>query len=239
MLGWQIFWSSIMLLFLNFSSAVRITSPILLSYAALVVFISQSFENSVAVILARWAIIIAYFFAISWSVVSWHRFLLIGERPNGALPKLHLRRTLGYLGWTLLIILIQAPFIIFERMSSSELDTAANPAPLFIAIFLVTLFGIWLGFRICLVLPAVAVGKKIKLGESWQATKPIAGTIIVLSLILILASVIIGIISALATSNNIVQNLVINGAVNWCILMVTVSIMTTLYAHLVEDRKLR
>ena len=248
MLGWRLFWLSVVQVFGNFSSALRISLPLLIAIVFSIEISAWNIENSghgqdselffgvVGPVIS----VLIYAFATLWTAVSWHRFLLLDERPHGALPELHRAQVIGYLGRSILIMLVVAPFSIVGMIPTWLFDTGSIPTALMFFPLLMGLLGLWVSFRICLVLPAVAVGKNISLRDAWQTSKPISGAIISLSLVTLVALIILNvIIDLMASSPGPLLGLVADGVVSWCQILVSLSILSTLYAYLVENRLLR
>ncbi len=186
-------------------------------------------------------ILLTYLLVFAWVAVAWHRFVLLEEYP-GLLPAFNGRPVLPYLGKTLLVamvlLLVMIPLLLLVSLALGPILMAA---PLIGGIILGLLIGIvfsyfWLRFAICL--PATAVGKPMKIGESWSATAPLSGTIfgvtIIISALNLLASYAAGQLGALSG----VLGMVAEVGVTWVTMMVGVSILTTLYGHLVEGRDL-
>jgi hypothetical protein len=93
----------------------------------------------------------------------------------------------------------------------------------------------WLWMRLALILPAAAVGRPMTLGESWRYTARASGAIFVAIVILSALSIGAGFVLDLLLPGGLVRT-VFDVVVTWISLMVGVSVMTTLYGHLVERR---
>lgn len=196
-------------------------------------------------VLAMFALVPFTLFVLAWIAVSWHRFILL-EEYSGILPAMSGRPIWPYVGrsiiYGLIIVLLAFPLFLIVGMVAAPFVSSGPEAMLslpalmvFVAITAVLTF-VW--FRIGLALPSVAVGEPISMGAAWAASRPMAGTIFGVALLLMaingIATVFVNMI------NNIVPifGVVVDMAVQWTILMLGVSILTTLYGHLIEKRPL-
>jgi len=90
--------------------------------------------------------------------------------------------------------------------------------------------------RWSLVLPGTAVGKPTGVGESWRQTAPLSGTIVGTSVLLMAINLLVGFVALPFGASPIGTLLSLAG--NWFTLMVGLSVLTTLYGHIVEGRTL-
>jgi hypothetical protein len=198
-----------------------------------------------AVILATIGLIPFTLFVLAWIAVSWHRFILL-EEYSGILPAVSGRPIWPYVGrsilYGLLIGLLAVPLAFLAEIITSPFLSSASPSGLplpavlmFVAVTAVLSF-VW--FRIGLALPSVAVGKPIAMGAAWSASREMSGTIFGVAVLLM---VINGIATLLVNQLNGISpfiGVIVDLAVQWTILMLGVSILTTLYGHLIEKRPL-
>ena len=98
---------------------------------------------------------------------------------------------------------------------------------------LLTLF-----FRIGLILPAAALGERLTLRESWQASGQDDKAILVLALIVMGARLLIELPAMIDGSTGTVVSLIYGIVVNWFVTMIGISVLTTLYGHFVEGRSI-
>ena len=188
-------------------------------------------------ILSAVVLLVAILFIVSWVAVAWHRYVLKEEMP-GLLPPLRTDLVWPYLGRSILIalILILAAIplgIVFGLVAGgTQSVTVASVLGLLMALAL----G-WIGTRLSLVLPARAVERPMTFGESWAATAPATSAIFVVVLILALINFVLGSLFTLILGDNFVSGL-LSLVVQWFITMLGLSVLTTLYGHLVERRPL-
>jgi hypothetical protein len=180
---------------------------------------------------------VVWLFALSWVAVAWHRYVLLEER-SGLLPPLRQDLVWPYLGRTILlslvILLLAIPvaFVVGLPLAMSE-----SFVMLLIMGVLTTLALGWAAMRLSLVFPARAVDRPMGFGESWSATAPASGGILVVVLVLAIINEVLGrLIPALFGVNLVAQ--LLNLAVLWFTAMLGLSVLTTLYGHLVERRTL-
>ena len=198
-----------------------------------------------AVILTAIGLIPFTLFVLAWIAVTWHRFILL-EEYSGILPAVSGRPIWPYVGrsilYGLLVGLLAIPLVFVAGIIMSPFLSSASPSvfPLpalimFVAITAVLSF-VW--FRIGLALPSVAVGEPVSMGTAWAASRPMAGTIFGVAVLLMvingIATVAVNQISAIVPFFGVIVDI----AVQWTILMLGVSILTTLYGHLIEKRPL-
>ncbi|MEJ6393088.1 hypothetical protein V8J82_07475 [Gymnodinialimonas sp. 2305UL16-5] len=189
-----------------------------------------------------------------WAAVAWHRFVLLEEYPNGALPAWRGPNILNYFGNILLIglVLILAS-LAFGLVISIVSAAFGNVAILFL-LGIGLVFGLtWVSTRIGLILPAAAIGEKLTINESWKATAPVSGQIVLPIFVIALAFGLIGqlIIAAFGSTSPVefggqtfeqvtlsTPGLILNIAVSWVQMLVNLALMTTLYGNLIEGRQL-
>lgn len=189
-----------------------------------------------------------------WAAVAWHRFVLLEEYPTGLFPKWHGSKIGNYFGNGVLVFLVVLAIgFAIGIVIGIVLALLQSPAlGLFLGIGLV--FGLsWIATRIGLILPASAIGHQLRIGESWKATAPVSGQIILPLFVIALVSTIINqaIIAAFGVSTTVVtpfgdqQQVTLNGVgvffsfiMWWLQMLLNLALMTTLYGNLVEGRQL-
>lgn len=196
-------------------------------------------------VIALLALIPFTLFVLGWIAVSWHRFILL-EEYSGILPAVSGRPIWPYVGrsilYGLLIGLIAIPVFLIVGMIAMPFvgsePTAALTLPALMIFVGVAAFLSFIWFRIGLALPSVAVGEPITMGQAWEASRSMSGTIFGVALLLMaingIATFVVNQVSAIAPIIGVVADI----AVQWTILMLGVSILTTFYGHLIEKRPL-
>ncbi|AJE44950.1 hypothetical protein [Celeribacter indicus] len=171
----------------------------------------------------------------SWIAVEWHRFALEGWRPTSAFPRWSGSRVFVYLfvfvGIALLIGLFIGVFFFLLALLFGQ--ALAMLGGLFVTaiIGLPALYGF---FRVSPVLPAIAIGEKLRFQEAWQATKPFGGAILQVSVLGILALAVVQIPSVLLGGGLV--GLLYELVAGWVVLMVNVSLLSSIYELSMRSR---
>ncbi len=170
-------------------------------------------------------------FVISWIAVSWHRFVLLEEYP-GLFPAVLNRPIATYAGQTGKLAFLIALCIV-------PLGIAATLPVLGNVIFLFSFFAIaFLWFRVGIILPGVAVGKRMGIAEAWRVTRPLSGQIASVVFILMFLNLAVSLVLFPIQSGMPLVGAVLELIASWIMMMLGISILTTLYGHLVEGRTL-
>ena len=98
---------------------------------------------------------------------------------------------------------------------------------------------IWIGLRLSVVLPAAALGNLMRVGESWQVTAPVANALWGVAVLLAVINTILTFVSTAILPGDPALSLVFQTIIYIVEGLVFVSVLTTLYGHLVENRPLR
>lgn len=189
-----------------------------------------------------------------WAAVAWHRFVLLEEYPTGVFPRWRGSNIVNYFGNTLLIGLIMIGVGLGVGIGIGILVALFDSPAVAIALGVSLVFALsWVATRIGLILPAAAIGEKLGVGESWRATAPVSGQIIMPIFVIALVSAILnqGIIALLGETTTVqtplgpqpqatltMAGVVVSAAVSWVQTLVNLALMTTLYGNLIEGRAL-
>lgn len=176
------------------------------------------------------------FIVIFWSVVSWHRFVLLEEYPSGWIPPFRFDRILSYLGHGLLLGLVAIVLMIpigllialFGAMGI-EVLAVVLAIPAYIAVVIVM-------YRLIPILPAAAIGKPLKLKDSFNATKGATGAIIVLLLVLFGVNLLVQLAVMGLTVVLAPLAMLFSLAASLFLSIVNISVLTTFYGHYIEGR---
>ncbi|EAR53063.1 membrane protein, putative [Oceanicola granulosus HTCC2516] len=178
-------------------------------------------------------------FILGWVAVTWHRFILLEEYPD-PVPAVSGRPIWPYVGKSVgLAVVLMLVFIPLSLV----VGLVATPLVMLNEFFGAALAGILLGvvfsyfwLRWALILPAAAIGRPMSMGESWRITKPLSSDIVGVSLLLALLNFALSLV-ALPFGGGVVGT-VLALVVDWFTMMVGLSVLTTLFGHLVEKRAL-
>ncbi len=175
--------------------------------------------------------------------VLWHRHVLLNGAEDIEELRPDLSVFLGYIWRAIVVGLVQflaaIPLTLVIALLGSAFvsDGPTSTLPITLIGVLGSIVFIWIAMRFSVVLPAAAIGQRMPVLESWQITGAVAAELWGVAALLTGLNTLIyvaalalpdgGIVAVLAhTSIYIVEGLVF------------VSVLTTLYGHLVEGRSL-
>jgi len=247
MKSWPLFRHAFLQVKGNMREALQISGLLWAVLMLLSLLIRPDFENPQM----NFGLVVLVFLLIQLLVtaiiaVEWHRFILLGEYPKSYIPVWHGSRVLRYIWTSFLISLViglasvavAIPYAIIAMVSG----TMGLPEMVFAGIsvvFIVALviFLLSLGFRISLSLPSVALDRKISFSEAWDKTREMGWMFVRLAVITSLFTVLVSLPAELFRWNDTLY-LVIGYIANWISTMVGISVLTTLYGVIIENRKI-
>lgn len=256
MKGWKIFDHAVRMLLRNFGAAVRVSAVpyaiqlgVALALVGLVMFgpraeVTASMEAGQFPWLGFVATLLVSCVANAWAAVGWHRFVLAGEQPR-VVPAFHGERTFAYLGIGLFIGLI-ASLAAVMMFGTIRLFAHLVPGPggwaAVVAMMVLSFLTVALVVIICLrlgaTLPGVALREGVPFGTGWDATRGETWNILALAIIFGVLHVAATKIGEKVFGGNIVLGASWQFVMQWAVLMISLSILTTLYGHYVEKRPL-
>ena len=143
--------------------------------------------------------------------------------------------TAGYVWRVSIVALIQMlaalPIVAFAGAIAVAVSTM-------LAGLLAGILFFWIALRISLILPAAAMGQKMKIAESWSATAPISGALWGLAAMLGLLSAVVALVVGNLAAPGSGASIWLQTASYLVEGLISISILTTLYGHLVEGRPL-
>lgn len=257
MQGWKIFIHSVRTVLENMGPALRISAVLYAAYVVVNLYFTLNYLDD----LMLWQVAVALdiippempsgffpavilnlavtLFASLWIAVLWHRFVLLSQIPETAIPPLYVDVTARYLGKTLQLALILVPvglvlLMLLGLAFGPLLGESAGGA------ILITMLGVllYLSYRFGLVFPATALKVEMSFKTSWDKTQAAAGAIGQLAVIVIVAIMVIQIPSSMNPNPVSAINLIYSYAVGWFAMMVGISVLTTLYGVYIEGREL-
>ena len=247
MKGWQIFKHSFNLVIANLEQALKLSLVLYLVQSAYTIYaffnppetielegtgipVMDPGDMFAALLLGLVAII-----ASLWIAVAWHRYALTGEQASGWVPSFHGSEMMGYLGRSLLIGVLIILAIFAASIPIGLLSVGLPALAGMLSLVLIGL-GAYLFFRLGVMLPAAALGEKLRLTDAWDATRNESATILTLAMIVVGGSIILQLPSFFNDDPTSVINVVYSLVVNWFATMIGISVLTTLYGHFVERR---
>jgi len=175
-------------------------------------------------------------FVFAWVAVTWHRFILLEEYPS-MVPAMSGRPIWPYVGRTLMIVLqmmiVMIPLMFLVLPLLMNLPAVGSLLSIGLSILLTFL---WL--RVCVSLPSVAVGTHMGSVEAWGKTAKIWQTILGVCVIMGVLNFVAGLLPAVLASNLPFIAGVMSIAIQWVSMMIGISVLTTIYGHVVEGRPL-
>ncbi len=194
-------------------------------------------------------------FCYCWAAVGWHRYVLLEEMGNGFLPQFRGGMIVAYFWRILLVGLVIFAVIIAASITVGIIATATQSAFVLLLFGIGLVFGVsWIATRIGLILPAAALGERMKISESWAATRPVSSHILLPLIVIALVAALINQAVLVVFGQTIpVQNpfggpqdvrvltlpgQIVSGIVSWLQILVNLALMTTLYGNLIEGRQL-
>lgn len=257
MQGWKIFIHSVQMVFGNLGPALRISGLLYLAYMLMNAYFLLNYANDLSVLQQNMAAgympmelpsglvtTMALNFVISlltslWIAVLWHRFILLSQVPESAIPPLFSGMLASYLGKTIQLALMLAVFGVALGML---LGVAIGPflGPSAATAIPLILFGVllYLSYRLGLVFPAIALNTSMTFKSSWENTKSASGAIAQLAVIAVVFVIIIQIPSNMNPDPTSIINLIYSYVVGWIAMMVGISVLTTLYGIYIEGREI-
>lgn len=242
MLAFRLLRHSILQVVGNLQPALILSAaPALAVVAAILLWMSAFAEmrgsemSSVAVIVATLILMIVMILSFVSLAASWHRFVLLGERPRILRP---IRQPeWRYLGASirlaLIMMLIAIPIV---AVGVAFMTAFAGNLGALLIINLIFGFAIAIvGLRLGTGLAGVATGAERPLTTGWRATGHVLGTLMMLSLFSQLLQLLLNQAIALPGLAGVVATVI----VMWSTTLLSLSLITTLWGHFVEGRALR
>ncbi|MFV1529341.1 MULTISPECIES: hypothetical protein [unclassified Phaeobacter] len=170
----------------------------------------------------------------TWTVVAWHRYILLEEHPRGWLPALHKAEMGNYILGLIKLFFIGMLFFSVLALIGPALIQSLGMLGLYLLLAAGALIAIFM-FRFALVLPAAALGKPIGVSESLALTTGAFGTLFVLGLCLFGLQLVAELILFLVADAVLIA-MVLEIAFSVVLAILNISALTTLYGYYVEKR---
>lgn len=178
--------------------------------------------------------------------ILWHRHVLLNGdnrhtdlRPDTGIVLGYLWRAI-VLGFVQFLVAIPIGMAIAILGGAGAAISGGMNAGLFIIIgVLAGVLFIWVALRLSVVLPAAALGQIMRIGESWQVTAPAANALWGVAVLLAVLNTILTYLGAAIAPGDPAMSLVFQTIIYIIEGLVFVSVLTTLYGHLVEHRPLQ
>lgn len=204
------------------------------------------------VTLLGFAAIVFMLWAVSLVAIVWHRYILLEEVPQGVIPYRAEFRVGRYFWYGVGISLLAALVVVvvsgilglfvgsFFASSilglAEEQSTGGVGVALSMGLVIGTIVAV-LYLRMALILPAVALDQKLTMGQAWSATSGHTGAIIVLALALAFINAVVPLVINMAFGELVWINIALGGLFQWFYFMLSISILSTLYGHIIQKRE--
>lgn len=241
----------------NLGAALRISAVLMAIQFVLAVVLGVQFiylgEDRSAMMMAgtypyAGAALVMIIQAVSalWIAVAWHRFILREEQPGAVMPTFNGAAMLSYLWggiiFVLILLVVAIPFGILAGLIAAPMVAAGAATGVMIGgllLFVIVWIPVaYVSYRISPILPSAALQARIPLKEAWYATGTSGVAFVVLAVVSVLAVWVIGLPGALLGNFSSFLAFVWAFAVQWAVLLVGASVLTTIYGHYVENRPL-
>ncbi|UWR49028.1 hypothetical protein [Phaeobacter inhibens] len=170
----------------------------------------------------------------TWTVVAWHRYILLEEHPRGWLPVLHKAEVGNYILGLIKLLFIAILFYGVLAFIGSALVQSIGMVGRYLLLAVGALITIFM-YRFALILPAAALGKPIGVSESLALTTGAFGTLFVLGLCLFGLQLVAELILFLVADAVLIA-IVLDIAFSVVLAILNISALTTLYGYYVEKR---
>jgi hypothetical protein len=236
MTGYQLFKQATQRVFRNIDDALAVSGLIWIGAMAIVILISNSTPDIVETEgtlmmtgpqLARsFGVNLTVFLAGIWVAIAWHRFSLLGERPQTLIPPLRLSLFSSYLGKSLLLGVVMFVALIPISIGISLAIKLLGPLAI-LAVVLAAVF-VYYGFlRLSAILPAAALGQTLSLSKAWKASEGCKDTLLQAAILSVLLTGLIQLCAVLVGGG--IFGLLVSLLLGWVMLVINVSLLSSIY----------
>lgn len=179
-----------------------------------------------------------FLFFTAWAAVGWHRFVLLDER--GSVTPFHFRLNAKYIVYAIVAILISAPLMFFVLgLLSNAFLSVGGLYPLQLPILVIAIcFVEALAYRVCILLPALSVGKPIGFLEAFRQTDGAMPSLILIAFINMAVVKSWSFLSDSLTHSHETLSIIMGMLSILIGFVFSISLLTMLYGHFVEERPL-
>ena len=247
MKAWAIFVHSIRQVFGNLPQALHVSGLLYLMQMAVTVALgvtpaalSPDAEIPPELMFGALLSVLVLLVTTLWIAVAWHRFVLLNERPEGYIPAFSIARIARY-GWRSCLIgmVVVAMAIVIGIAAGGVLFSLLGEGPaanlLTVLAVIVPIFTVL--YRLSAALPGLALDRPTAFADGWVATTGETETILTLAFFTALIGIVLGAPLGLMPQGSIFA-LLWELVAGWVQVMVSASILTTIYGHYIEKRPL-
>lgn len=206
-------------------------------------FSGQSVGMAAALLLLA---LVFLLWAASLVAITWHRYILLEEAPKGFLPNPS-NFPIGKYAWRGLGITFLAALaaglvggVLAMIMGPASFGATATPAGLMTELarqFITNIVMLVLYLRMALVLPSLALGAGLTIGQAWEKSTGYTGAILGLAVLLALINGVVPLLISLLFGQLVWIEMALNGAFLWFYFMLNISVLSTLYGYIVQQRE--
>ena len=252
MLGVRIYLHSLRQVFGNLGAALRVSGLLYLVQTLVVFLIGISVLTSLtdfgALARSNFTFLrVAAWLTVTvvtgiWMAVAWHRFILRSELPRSILPPFPRDSFASYLGWGAILVII-ALFLFFAlgllgAIAARSLFATSPQLAFVAAVFIVKIPLATILFCLSPALPSAAVRENLTIGQGWEKTRGHILDILIVAILLVATELLVDyLLGYLPRVFWLMQ--VVNIVLGWVYWAVGISIISTIYGHLVEGRPLK
>ena len=249
-----------LMVFRNFGAAIRISFPLfffaLVGIMSVLALASVTGSFGPGILLIGIVFFAAHLLATAGAAVGWHRYILLEERKTGWFSSFSQAQIMPYLLKVVLVTIAVMVIAVLATLALTsvlaiagvvsvyttfEIMAEKGATDLFLAVLYILIFAImtfisWIGLRMSIVLPAVAIESDLSIRQAIAATKPYALATLFFTILgwTIPANALL--VDYLMSNDTGLLSLSITVIVNWFAMMLGLSILTTLYGVAVEGR---
>ena len=170
-----------------------------------------------------------------WAAVGWHRYILLEESATGIAARWKWAQVKSYVGAILrMFLMLFLAGLGLGFIVGVILTIVPSPGLAQALTIAMNIAFTWISARIGLVLPSAALSNYMKLGDSWAATAPVSGSIILPIIVLPIGFTILFTVVGFVPVVGIALILVLV----WLQTLMNLALLTTLYGNLIEGRQL-
>ena len=202
-------------------------------------------ENLGMVVIVQVLAVVGSIIAGAWLAVVWHRFVLLEEYPNGAVPPFQGDLVTRYVLRLVVIFCVMIGIGLVGGLATAMFAAIVPFVGVVMGAGLIVVM-ILFSVRLSVMLPAAAVGIAMGVSEAWNKTQDsqwslFGGTVLIAilsTLLAIPALILMYVFGVLEATEISVIQIAINVVFGWIATMLTVSLATTIYGVAVEGREL-
>lgn len=256
-MSWRLFTHAVGMILRNFAAVLRLSLiPVLVPQGLmLAVWGAQSEPMGAGLSLevtSPWMLPLVLLSVVGgvWYVVAWHRFVLLEERPEGALPPFHGGRMLAYAGRAVqfllsYLVLVGLPVLLLVLIVTTlhrtfgEIGETVALVPAGLGGIALLLWGMVLFYRLGTMLPAAAIGAGFGPIEALRRTRGATLALIGLGILAALGALVgQGVLAVVAGAGPPLWAGGIGIVANWLSLVFGASFLTTVHGRYIEGRDL-